>query len=579
MPNNQHNQSPSITMNTPDTELDRLVLEQQQADEREKTILARLLQKALDRQGYWLVHASAMGKVLTETGVPKVVPSYAATHTLEWIAANIKLGSQMPFMETKIDRDPKSKTYGRLMIDRDNVEKVKQRAPDWTRQPALAAYLAQPQRKFGPIIAVISPDWVDNPQHENWDKSGRALKSSTEFHALDLEGRLGLLKIGGAKLYALDGQHRVIGIMGLRDVRDNPIGLVMRTKEGKEKGRAYSREEFQERFHVTIEDLQSILNESMIVEYLPAVIAGETHEEASRRIRNTFVAINSYARNVDKGETILLDDMDPYAIIAKKAGVFHPLFDADGKNNRVNWKTTSIPNQRTAWYTTLQTIKEAAKAYLSALNGVRAKAWSPEFAGMVPLRPQAEEITQAIDEFSQFLDYVYHLPLFQMLEKADKGGTAEAVTKWREFPDEDTPDSRGHLLLRPVGQLILAEAVGTLIKPKNEGGRSMALSAVFEKLSLYDKMGGFEAHRPENVWMGVTYDTKKEKMITTTRARGLAHDLLVYLVDGMEGPQLASLWKEFTMARLVDPTAGTWLSLSGAVKPIDLGKIELPSPM
>jgi hypothetical protein len=562
-------------MKTTDPELDRLIREQEEADDREKSILARLLQKVTDRKGYVLVHASAMGKVLTETGSPKLVPSFAATHSLEWIADNIKLGSQMPFMETKIDP-----VTMRLIIDQENAEEVKQRAPDWTRQPALAAYLAQPQRKFGPIIAVVSPDWVDNPNHENWDKSGRALKSATEFTALDLEGRVGLLKLDGIKVYALDGQHRVIGIQGIRDVRDKPLGLVMRTKDGKEKGRAYSREEFLGRFHLSFEDLQALLNETIIVEYLPAVIAGETRSDASRRIRNTFISINSYAKKTDKGENILLDETDGYSIIARKAGVFHALFNGSGRNNRVNWKTTSIPKQRSEWYTTLQTIKDMARHYLSAIDPARAEDWSVEFRDQMPIRPSEADLDAARDEFFGLLERVHQLPVFQILEKGDADRRPELVTRWREFPTESEPDNKGHLLLRPVGQLLLAEAVGTLVKPRNLGGRGMKIEDVFAKIAKLDSSGGFEAHRPENVWYGVTYDDKDKKMITSTSARSLAHDLFVYLVAGLEEPDLTQLWVDFATARLVDHNKKTWRPLDGGdARSFDEGKIELPNPV
>ncbi len=561
-------------MSTNDSELDRLVREQQEADQRKKVILAQLLQEATDKKGYVLVHASAMGKVLTESGSPKLVPSFAATHSLEWIADNIKLGSQMPFMETKID------AAGKLIIDQENAEEVKQRAPDWSRQPALAAYLAQSQRKFGPIIAVVSPDWVDDPRHENWSRDGRALKSATEYSALDLEGRIGLLKLDGIKVYALDGQHRVIGIQGIRDVRNGPRGLVMKDKSGKEKNRAYSREEFLDRFHLSLEELQSLLNETMIVEYLPAVIAGESRSEASRRIRNTFISINSYAKKTDKGENILLDETDGYAIVARKAGIFHELFNASDKNNRVNWKTTSIPKQRTEWYTTLQTIKDMAKGYLSAVNPVRAKDWDTEFSGQMPIRPSEDDLAVAKDEFFDFLSHLHMLPLFQVLEKGDLNRRAEAVTRWREFPSENEPDNRGHLLLRPVGQLILAEAVGTLIKPRNLGGRGMTLEAVFVKISKLDSEGKFEAHQPENAWFGVTYDPMDQKMITSTSSRGLAHDLLVYLVAGMEEPALSQLWVDFATARMVDRNRKTWRPIDGGdARPFDEGKIELPNPV
>ena len=163
--------------------VDEMIAEDRQRTERRKLMLQELLQEVSDRKGYVFAHRSAMGRTLNASGTPKLVPSYAATHSLEWIADNIKLGSQMPFMVSKIDEE------GRLKIDAENAEDVAQRAPDFTRQPALAAYLTQPNRKFGPIIAVVSPAWVDDPKHENWSK-GRALKSSTEFVPLDLEGKV-----------------------------------------------------------------------------------------------------------------------------------------------------------------------------------------------------------------------------------------------------------------------------------------------------------------------------------------------------------------------------------------------------
>ena len=563
-------------MTAQNSELDRLMAEQEQGDDREKRILAQLLQKLSDRKGHVLVHASGMGRTLAETGSPKLVPSYAATHTLEWIADNIKLGSQMPFMETKIDE----KT-GHLIIDEENAEDVKQRAPDWTRQPALAAYLAQSQRKFGPIIAVVSPDWVDDPKHENWGKDGKALKSATEFQALDLEGRVGLLNIGGIKVYALDGQHRVIGIQGIRDVRDAPRGLVMRTRDGKEKGKAYSRDEFLDRFRLSIDELQSLLNETMIVEYIPAVIAGETREDASRRIRNTFISINSYAKKTDKGENILLDETDGYSITARKASVFHPLLNANGKNNRVNWKGTSIPKRRTSWYSTLQTVREMGEGYLSAIDPIRAKEWDVEFRGQMPMRPGERDLETARNEFFEFLDHVFQLPVFQDLEKGDKDEKKreDTVYQWREFPNEEEPDNRGHILLRPVGQIVLADAVGTLVKSRNDGGRGMELQAIFDKLSQYDQTEGFEAHRPQNVWLGVTYDAMKQKMITTSMARGLAHDLLVYLVAGMEEDERQQLWIDFATARLVDKEDKTWRALDGNVEPFEESVIGLPNPI
>ena len=46
------------------------------------------------------------------------------------------------------------------------------------------------------------------------------------------------------------------------------------------------------------------MDETISVEYLPAVIKGETREKAVQRVRSIFVAVNSYARKTDKGENI-----------------------------------------------------------------------------------------------------------------------------------------------------------------------------------------------------------------------------------------------------------------------------------
>ena len=551
--------------------IDDLISADRHRTEQRKLILQELLQEAADRKDHVLVHRSAMGRVLTSTGSPKAVPSYAATHSLEWIAANIKLGSEMPFIKSKI-------VDGRLEIDAENADDVKQRAPDFTRQPALAAYLTQSARKFGPIIAVISPDWVDNPKHENWSK-GRALKSAADFLPLDLEGKIGLLKLDGSRVYALDGQHRVIGIQGIQEVRDKPLGLALKNKQGGETKKYISKEMFLKMFKLSIADLQSLLNETMLVEYIPAVIAGETREDASRRIRSTFIAINSYAKRTDKGENILLDDMDGYAIVARRAALFHPLFDANGKNKRVNWKNTSIPNKRTTWYTTLQTIYEMAHEYLSATASQLVDDWEIEFQDQMPIRPPEIQLEEARKEFFDFLDHVFQLPVFQELERGDRDTVAQAeeVRRWREFPTEEEPDNKGHLLLRPLGQIILARAVGLLVRPRGTEGKGMTLDAVFKKLKRYDEMGGFAAHRPQNVWYGVTFEPKKDKMIMGNQS--WASDLLVYLVNGLEEKDRQHLWQQFVSARIVNKEKGTWMNLEGKEVHVDVARSGLPLPL
>jgi hypothetical protein len=195
----------------------------------------------------------------------------------------------------------------------------------------------------------------------------------------------------------------------------------------------------------------------------------------------------------------------------------------------------------------------------------------------MPIRPSEEELDAARSDFFKFLDRMFGLPVFQALERGDRSNRAENVERWREFPSEKSPDDKGHLLLRPIGQTILANAVGQLVKSREDGGKGMTLSAVFDKLKRFDDARGFEAHRPESVWYGVTYDPNKEKMIMGNQS--WAHNLLVYLVSGFDEPERQELWVNFVTARIVDRDAGTWRNLKGEVKEFDLARQQLPTPI
>ena len=51
-------------------------------------------------------------------------------------------------------------------------------------------------------------------------------------------------------------------------------------------------------------DLRKILNETMSIEFIPAVIKGETREEARARLRSYFVSINKNAKKLVKVKEI-----------------------------------------------------------------------------------------------------------------------------------------------------------------------------------------------------------------------------------------------------------------------------------
>lgn len=513
-------------------EIDELVGELDGQSAKERRVLASLLDKYSQTKSKVLAIRNEMGFTLEETGQKVRIPSFVVVQTLDWIGKQVLMGSQMPFMQGHINQQ------GLLQVTESIAESVKQRAPNWTRQPAIAAYLAHDRRrKFGTIVAVLNPPWVDDLKHENWggkDGNKRALKSAYKFEALDSQGRIGLLDLDETLIYALDGQHRVMGIRGIQEFQ-NLGHLAHKNKDGiPKKGDVITRDAFLKDFKLEIGDLQSLLHETMSLELMPAVLAGESPEQSSQRVRSVFITINAYAEKTGKGENALLDESDGYSIVGRKAATLHPLFTGD----RVNWKTSTLP-RRTRWYTTLDTLRGMAEHYLPNVEEDLTRSWAPRFNKQVPIRPAEEEIEIGRKAFFELLDRLRTMPVFHGLESGDD------LDNVRLFPGDDPknhPDPKGHLLLRPVGQTILARAVGAL---RAEG---MSMNDIFSKLEKWDRAGGFTQHRQNSLWYGITFDFNKRNMNTRTNEE-FASRLMQYMVRGADEEDRKVLLELLVVAR------------------------------
>jgi hypothetical protein len=511
----------------------------EELEAKKSAALARLLDETLSKEGHVVAVKSEMGVALQETGIPVKVPSYVAVHSLRWAGnkSNLKMGSEMPFMAKYIDEE------GRIRVDPTNANELAQRAPDWTRQPALTAYLLHDRnRKFGTILAVVSPPWIDDPKHENWGPGGVALKSAIDFTPMDSTGRIGLLNLAHAQIYALDGQHRVMGIRGLHDLQDGRLDL--KKTSGAPIGRSMTRDQFLAQINVPETELNGLMEETISVEYLPAVIKGETREKAVQRVRSIFVAVNSYARKTDKGENILLDESDGFAIVARRAALAHPLFKTPTNESRVNWKNTALP-ARSVWLTTLQALREMSVSFLSLVEPKMVRPWEELFKGAVPIRPVDSDLSKAQARLSDLFTQMGRLPSFAAISNG------EAIDSWRDFAD----GGKGHLLLRPVGQIVLAKAVGKLI-----GEDGMELEDIFDRLISLDEAGGFEQADPGNLWYNVTYDAAREKMIVSQVE--LAANALAYLIRGADTEGRAELLERLRRLRTRTEDS-TWVNFKG----------------
>lgn len=479
-----------------------------------KRALATALDQSLNEKGTIFAQKVNMGFLKSDTGIHKLVPSYTTVQSLDEIASKIKMGSDMPFMQDKID--PKTQ---KLIIDEENIKSVMQRAPDWTRQIALTAYLlSNRNHKFTSILAVIEPEWINNPKDKNWGDDGRALKNSIEFEALDSSGSIGLINIANQTIFALDGQHRIMGIKGVQELISGQIFYL--TKNKKQKGDPISKSDFFKMIKAEETDLRKILNETMSIEFIPAVIKGETRDEARARLRSYFVSINKNAKKISKGEGDLLDEDDGYKVVAKELALEHPLFkDPANEKHRINMQDQALPASSN-WISTIVAINNMSEKYLSQSKIERNERWKGILNGKISIRPPEDELAEATKEFRQFLDIVNKLTIFQ---KINRGGE---VKKLREFPSEKNPDFEGHLLMRPIGQQILADAVGRMVS------NGWKLDDIYQNLEKIDQAGHFNTFNPSSIFYGITYDFNKKGMITDTTTQDRAADYLVYLLHG-----------------------------------------------
>lgn len=538
----------------PSSSLQDMLADLQRQDQLRTDSLRLLLDEKLKDDGHVLVTKAHMGEM----------DSYVGTATFRWIAQNIKLFINLPLMRNRIDED------GRLLIDEEIVNELQQRAPDWSRQPVLTYYLIRnSKRKFPAMLVVVSEDWVDDAKASEWGPGGRALKSSVPVTPLDSEGRVGILDLRSkVTIYVVDGQHRLMGISGVIELLSDGH-LTVRKPDGSFK-KSEKRDSVLEEFGLSDADLAGLEDEVMGVEFLPAVIVGETREEARRRIRTTFVHVNKTARPLSSGELAVLDEDDGFAIVARDMALKHRLFRDTKPGDRVNWKNTALP-AGSKWLTAISTMRHMAAGYLGGTKPFRA--WKPDLKGELPVRPTDGELDKARTELIGFWDKMAELPSFGDILRGGK------IDTLREFPDIDkvtgvNNGGKGHVLMRPLGQDILAEAVGYL--HLHDSGPKLTLDKIFEKLQRFDAQGGFEnVHLPSSAWWNVTYDATRERMIMTGYRTGV--DLLRYLLNGLPSDERDDLLKRFRGLRTQPQEDRTFIAYNWDGKQLtDPEGVQLP---
>jgi len=538
----------NITSNT----LEQLTTEVLQRESQERHALSMLLDKYTSRKDKLFVQSAEMGGT----------QSYIGAVTLEWFAERVRFASQLPLFRQKVD--PKTK---KIIIDKDTVNEVLQRPIDYSRQAVLAQYLAaRPKHKFPPVLVVINQSWVDNAQSDEWGADGSALRSAADFTPLDSTGRFGNLDISeGIQIFALDGQHRLLGVQGLMQlIKHGKLPVLDKGGKAKASGEI-TIEELEERFGIHNSDLQQLGKELIGVEFISAVVPGETRMEAKRRVRSIFVHVNKMASPLSPGQLHQLDDDNGFALVAKSTATTHP-FLTGGDGKRVNWENNTI-SARSLNFTTLQALTEMVRGLIG--ESTKYKKWIPSEKGLIPMRPDDIELESAIDHFNQYMDRFQSLPSIQRYIQ----GTFATVLRNFEVEVQDEQGNNvgeGNLLFRPVGQTALATAIGDLLI---EGAN---LDAIFLKVSQYDSNGGFTGiDKPTSTWYGVLYDPNKKRM--SISGESLAARLLRYLFGGgiPDENLREQLRADLAIAREVD---GLFRKFDGTTT-TNSAEIKLPAPL
>jgi DGQHR domain-containing protein len=489
---------------------------------KEQDTLVLLLDKYLSQENRLLVQTTQMGKT----------PAYIGSVSLEWLDSRVRFASQLPLFRHKFDPETKN-----IIPDAETIEEIQQRPLDWSRQAPLAQYLiARDTHKFPPVLVVISPNWVDDPYAEEWDLDDRAKQSAADFSPLDKTGKLGLLNVSpGVSVFALDGQHRLMAIQGLMELIRT--GSLPCYNKNKTLTHTITTDDLTAEYGINAASLQNLAYEQIGIEFIPAVLKGETREEARRRVRSIFVHVNLMAVRLSRGQLALLDEDNGFAIVARKLAVTHPLLAEHPHHNpRVNWDSATVATKSTV-LTTLQALQDMAERYLSP----KYPHWqSNDKKNLLPLRPSDDELDTGLQEFKILLDYLATLPSYQKLEEGLD------TPNLRRFSHEKG-GGEANILFRPVGQIALAQALGTLVYR-----RGLSLDEIFAKLRTFDDEGGFSSiEYSDSLWYGILYDPIKKRIQVS--GRDLAARLLVYLVANFDSPlERAKLRQDFVEARTIE---------------------------
>ena len=487
--------------NLNEDELDEAVDDILEGEQKRRQALRLLLDWQRDRENHQIALPAEMG----------TSKSYLMSVSLGWVASNVYFARDLPIFKKYRQKDSDT-----ISINDTTITYLQQREPDWRRQLPMAIYLAtRKHHKFPPLLLVAYQDWVYNKNSNNWGPDERALEPSLKIEPLDTKSFLVDLDTTNTHYFALDGQHRLMAIRGLKELLEGRLNA--KKKDGASiSGKSKTREEIEkyyeencEKSELEINSLQEMLNEVIGVEIIPAVQTNETYKEAVSRLRNVFVDVNENAKRLEKGQLSMLDENNGFRIVGRTLMTKHPLL-----RNRVDTKSNQL-SENSEDYTTLSTVVNIATEYLGQMP--RFAEWKNPILGLKDvglMRPEDEEISDGLARLDEYFKELEILPSHHDMMQG------ESVKNLRN-------ENEGNILFRPIAQVALAKAVASLQLKK-----ALNLQEMIQKLVEHEKARDLRLISKETPWFGILCDPITKKIRRQKASQILCERMFFYLLGG-----------------------------------------------
>ncbi|SDG56091.1 DGQHR domain-containing protein [Psychroflexus sediminis] len=281
----------------------------------------------------------------------------------------------------------------------ENINEILQREINLKRIKAISEYISSNDERFlGSIVVAIhkgEPKWTEIDLNQSFKIDDDIIdEKSLAF----LNGKFGVLTLtGNEQIFALDGQHRLMGLR--KTLKDYP----------------------------ELGELE-----------VPVVFVIHNHERLDKT-RRLFTVLNKYAEKPKGAELIILDEDDCAAIVARKLVSDHEILSKGSALSTT--KSGSMPNSDNYSLTTLVTISSINKILFNK---------RPAY---YTVRPSDDQLESHYEEATAFWDSV-----FDTFPEINQYLNKEANVTINSKPIYRNHESGGSLLLRPVGQKLLAFA-------------------------------------------------------------------------------------------------------------------------